>query len=135
LLQPAPHVSAVARANQHAQRVSNNPLGLANSLRGMGTGQQTPLWSRLASVRQPVLLIVGEHDQRYRRIAERMQAALPRAELAVVAEAGHTVHLDQPSHFAQLVASFVGPRGAGGPQRREIDTLRDALLDFTERLF
>lgn len=107
LLQPAPQVSAAARAEQRAQRLKNNPLGLANSLRGMGTGQQESLWSRLPELEQPVLLIVGEQDQRYRQIAERMQSLLPCAELAVVPQAGHTVHLDQPMPFVQLVKSAV----------------------------
>jgi 2-succinyl-6-hydroxy-2,4-cyclohexadiene-1-carboxylate synthase len=103
LLQPAAHVSATQRATQHAQRLKNNRLGLANSLRGMGTGQQAPLWSCLADIQQPVQLIVGEDDARYRQIAERMQSLLPRARLDVVAEAGHTVHLDQPVQFVHLV--------------------------------
>jgi 2-succinyl-6-hydroxy-2,4-cyclohexadiene-1-carboxylate synthase len=103
LLQPAPHVSAAARQEHHAQRLRNKPLGLANSLRGMGAGQQTPLWSRLAQVNQPVHLIVGADDVRYREIAERMHAVLPRAELAVVPDAGHTVHVDQPVRFVTLV--------------------------------
>jgi len=107
LLLPAAHVPVAARAAQHQQRLDNSPLGLANSLRGMGTGQQTPLWSELGQVTQPVLLIVGAHDQRYRQIAERMQALLPRAELAVVPESGHTVHLDRPERFIQLVESAV----------------------------
>jgi 2-succinyl-5-enolpyruvyl-6-hydroxy-3-cyclohexene-1-carboxylate synthase/2-succinyl-6-hydroxy-2,4-cyclohexadiene-1-carboxylate synthase len=39
-----------------------------------------------------------------------MQALLPRADLAVVPDAGHTVHLDQPAQFARLVeAALVQP--------------------------
>jgi pimeloyl-ACP methyl ester carboxylesterase len=76
---------------------------LANSLRGMGTGQQVPLWSRLARVKPPVLLIAGEHDRRYRAIAKQMHSLLPRAKVALVAEAGHTVHQDQPARFVSLV--------------------------------
>jgi 2-succinyl-6-hydroxy-2,4-cyclohexadiene-1-carboxylate synthase len=105
LLLPTRHVSDAARANQHAQRLANSPVGLANSLRGMGVGQQASLWSRLPQVKQPVQLIVGAHDTRYRRIAERMQSLMPHAQLAVVAAAGHTVHLDQPAQFVQLVES------------------------------
>jgi 2-succinyl-6-hydroxy-2,4-cyclohexadiene-1-carboxylate synthase len=108
LLQPAEHVSMAARAEQHVQRLQNNPLGLANSLRGMGTGQQTPLWSRLPRVQQPVLLIVGAQDGRYRQIAERMQSLLPCAELAVVPDAGHITHLDQPARFVDLVKTGLG---------------------------
>ncbi len=105
LLQPASHVSVAARQRQHDQRLQNNALGLANSLRGMGAGQQQPLWSRLLRITQPVQLIVGALDTRYREIGTRMQSLLPQANLAVVPEAGHTVHLDQPARFVQLVES------------------------------
>jgi 2-succinyl-6-hydroxy-2,4-cyclohexadiene-1-carboxylate synthase len=104
LLAPAAHVSAPKRAQQHAHRLRNNPLGLANSLRGMGTGRQTPLWSVLHTLRAPVQLVVGESDPRYRDIAERMRSRLSHAELAVVGGAGHTVHLDQPDEFVALVS-------------------------------
>jgi 2-succinyl-6-hydroxy-2,4-cyclohexadiene-1-carboxylate synthase len=105
LLQLAPHVSAAIRAEQRAQRLDNNPLGLANSLRGMGAGQQESLWPRLAQVEQPVQLIVGALDGRYREVGERMQSLLPQANLAVVPAAGHTVHVDQPAEFVRLVES------------------------------
>ncbi|HEX8968714.1 MAG TPA: 2-succinyl-6-hydroxy-2,4-cyclohexadiene-1-carboxylate synthase [Chloroflexota bacterium] len=103
LLLPAAHVSAQARAAQHAQRLSNDPLGLANSLRGMGAGQQDPLWARLPELDLPVYVIVGERDARYQAIGQRMSTLLPRARLDVVPQAGHTVHLDQPRAFAALV--------------------------------
>ena len=59
--------------------------------------------ARLAELRVPVTLIVGAADVRYTAIAERMRADLPNASLAVVAAAGHTVLLDQPQVFTQLV--------------------------------
>jgi pimeloyl-ACP methyl ester carboxylesterase len=108
LLESPPHVSAAARTGQHDQRLQNNALGLAMSLRGMGAGQQTPLWWHLPRITQPVQLIVGELDARYRGIGERMQSLLPKANLAVVPEAGHTVHLDQPARFVRLVESVLG---------------------------
>jgi 2-succinyl-6-hydroxy-2,4-cyclohexadiene-1-carboxylate synthase len=103
LLEPAPHVSPERRAAQRAQRLANRPLGLANSLRGMGAGQQAPLWSALRDLRAPVALIVGERDARYRAIASRMCEQLPAGTRWVVANAGHTVHLDQPERFVELV--------------------------------
>lgn len=107
LLQPAPHVSVAARQVQRDHRLQNSAQGLANSLRGMGAGRQTPLWSRLPQITQPVQLIVGELDTRYREIGTRMQALLAQANLAVVSDAGHTVHLDQPAQFVRLVESVL----------------------------
>jgi 2-succinyl-6-hydroxy-2,4-cyclohexadiene-1-carboxylate synthase len=103
LLLPAAHVPEATRARQHALRLQNSPIGLANSLRGMGAGLQQPLWSRLARLDLPVQLIVGDDDTRYCAIARRMQNLLPRADLTVVAEAGHTVHVDQPPAFVKTV--------------------------------
>jgi 2-succinyl-6-hydroxy-2,4-cyclohexadiene-1-carboxylate synthase len=103
LLALAPHVTETQRDRQHAQRLNNDPIGLANSLRGMGAGKQTPLWSRLGELQMPVQLIVGANDSRYVAIAQRMQPLLPIGALAMVAEAGHTVHLDQPDEFVRLV--------------------------------
>jgi 2-succinyl-6-hydroxy-2,4-cyclohexadiene-1-carboxylate synthase len=103
LLAPAAHVSETIRSRQHQLRVQNDPLGLANSLRGMGAGQQQPLWSHLAALNLPVDLIVGENDTRYCAVARRMQTALAHATLTIVPEAGHTVHVDQPAAFVKAV--------------------------------
>lgn len=103
LLVPAAHVSQGVRDRQHELRLGNTPLGLANSLRGMGTGQQAPLWSKLATLDIPVDLIVGDDDARYCAVASRMSASLPHAELTVVPAAGHTVHVDQPPAFVKAV--------------------------------
>lgn len=98
------------RARLRRQRLQNTPLGLMNSLRGMGTGRQEPLWDRLPLLDIPTLLVVGELDETYRAIGRRMAAALPRADLAVVPGAGHAVHLEQPAAFAQAVRSFLTVR-------------------------
>jgi 2-succinyl-6-hydroxy-2,4-cyclohexadiene-1-carboxylate synthase len=107
LLALAPHVADAVRERQ--QRLAHNPLGLANSLRGMGAGQQAPLWSRLAELTMPVTLVVGENDARYREIAEKTCALLPQAHARVVANAGHTVHVDQPAEFVCLVNKGIAP--------------------------
>lgn len=82
-----------------AERLRQSPLGLAAALRGLGTGAMEPLWDRLAEMLTPVTLIAGEHDGKFRAIAERMAERLPDARLQVVAGAGHAVHLEQPEAF------------------------------------
>jgi pimeloyl-ACP methyl ester carboxylesterase len=59
----------------------------------------------------PVQLIVGERDDRYRAIAERTQSLLPRADLAVVPQAGHTVHVDQPTGFIRVIKAALARTG------------------------
>jgi 2-succinyl-6-hydroxy-2,4-cyclohexadiene-1-carboxylate synthase len=98
---------AEVRASLHAQRLRNSAQGLANSLRGMGAGAQEPLWARLHELTIPILLIAGLDDPKYTDLAFSMQAALPKAEIAIVPEAGHTVHLEQPNRFIKIVLDFL----------------------------
>ena len=90
----------------HEQRLHNRPLGLANSLRGVGTGVQPALQERLATLPIPVLLLAGILDTKFCAIAQHMAQFLPQAELHIVPNAGHTVHLEQPELFDHIVISF-----------------------------
>ena len=87
----------------HEQRLNNSPIGLANSLRGMGTGIQPSLWEKLPEIRQPTLLITGELDSKFHRIAEKMKTTLPDALHISIPQAGHTVHLEQSDAYSQHV--------------------------------
>jgi 2-succinyl-6-hydroxy-2,4-cyclohexadiene-1-carboxylate synthase len=109
------------RERQHAQRLLNSPRGLANSLRGMGTGAQRSLWNALGQLTMQTLLIAGELDIKFVTIAQAMveatvvaaqHAALAQnaeqvVQLAIVADAGHAVHLEQPERFLELVNTFL----------------------------
>jgi 2-succinyl-6-hydroxy-2,4-cyclohexadiene-1-carboxylate synthase len=90
----------------HRQRLHNRAVGLANSLRGIGTGAQPALHAQLPTLDLPVLLIAGELDAKFCSIARQMARNLPHATFHIVAGAGHTVHLEQPAVFAQLVTQF-----------------------------
>jgi 2-succinyl-6-hydroxy-2,4-cyclohexadiene-1-carboxylate synthase len=83
-----------------ADRRRNTPAGLAAALRGLGTGAMPSLWDRLPELDVPVRLLVGERDEKFRAIAERMAAALPDARVEIVAGAGHAVHLEAPDAVA-----------------------------------
>jgi 2-succinyl-6-hydroxy-2,4-cyclohexadiene-1-carboxylate synthase len=93
-------------ARLHVQRLANNPIGLANSLRGLGTGVQPPLWEWLAELKMPCLIMAGELDAKFAGIARAMTAAMARSTLAIVPDAGHTIHLERPAAFEHLVLEF-----------------------------
>ena len=76
---------------QRNQRLANNPLGLANCLRGMGTGAQTNLWGALPRLALPSCLIVGERDAKFRQIYQAMHAAMPHAHLSIIPLPGTTL--------------------------------------------
>jgi len=96
-----PEVAAAA----HADRLRNEPPGLAAALRGIGPGATEPLWAQLAELRMPVVVIAGERDTKYRKLAERMAEHIPRAEVLIVPAVGHAVHLEAPAIVAAAIGS------------------------------
>lgn len=100
------------RAILRQQRLLNNPLGLANSLRGMGQGAQPAFRDRLGAVRAPALLLAGEEDAKFRALAAEMAAAMPNARAATIPGAGHAAHFEQPGQFDALVLDFLRAQGA-----------------------
>jgi 2-succinyl-6-hydroxy-2,4-cyclohexadiene-1-carboxylate synthase len=84
-------------------RLRNTASGLAAALRGLGTGVMPPLWDRLVELTMPVELVVGERDEKFRGIAERMASSLPDARVVVVEGAGHAVHLEAPDAVVELL--------------------------------
>ncbi|MFD2922772.1 2-succinyl-6-hydroxy-2,4-cyclohexadiene-1-carboxylate synthase [Halobacillus naozhouensis] len=94
-------------AQLHEERLSQDPLGLIQSLEGMGTGQQPSWWEKLADLPVEVLLIVGEWDDKFFTINKGMDLRLSQSTLVVVERAGHTIHLEQPEFFAKTVEDFV----------------------------
>jgi 2-succinyl-6-hydroxy-2,4-cyclohexadiene-1-carboxylate synthase len=95
------------RAALRRQRLQNRPTGLAHSLRGIGTGQQPSLWENLAGLSCPALLLTGELDPKFKAIGQQMQVRLPAARLEIVGGAGHTIHLEKPREFENLVKGFL----------------------------
>jgi len=94
-------------ARRRDEREANGAAGLASSLRLAGTGTQEPLWDRLGTIDVPVLVVAGALDEKFTALAERMAALLPRPTLAVVEGAGHTVHLERPDEFSDLLGRWL----------------------------
>lgn len=97
------HQSEKVREVLRAVRLSQSSTGLANSLRGMGTGAQPSLWERLPELSMPVDLIVGALDAKFVAINRQMAARIPTCQLQVVDAAGHSVHQEQPHAVAALI--------------------------------
>lgn len=92
---------------QRRQRLDNSPLGLGNSLRGMGAGAQRWLLPELPLIDAPTLFLAGALDQRYAAMAPVMAGAVPGAEYHLIEGAGHTVHLERPEPYAKFVTDFL----------------------------
>lgn len=94
------------------ERLTNDPIAVAQALRTLGTGTQEPLWDRLPALGMPVLFVAGEHDDRYRAVGERtVEAVGANATLVVVPGAGHAAHLEEPGRTAGLVLDWLDHTG------------------------
>ncbi|QHZ48182.1 2-succinyl-6-hydroxy-2,4-cyclohexadiene-1-carboxylate synthase [Bacillus sp. NSP9.1] len=89
------------------ERLNNNPLGIAGSLIGMGTGAQPSWWERLGELDFPVLLIAGGLDQKFVAINQEMERRIPNSRLIVCERAGHAIHVEEPGFFGKMVSEFI----------------------------
>jgi 2-succinyl-6-hydroxy-2,4-cyclohexadiene-1-carboxylate synthase len=92
---------------QRRGRMSHEPLRLAAMLRATGQGVLEPVWGQLHTLTLPVLAVAGESDDRYAQIAERMAREMPLGQAAIVGQAGHAAHLEQPDEFSDLLLDFL----------------------------
>ncbi len=86
-----------------------SPVGAANTMRGVQQ-RRPPIYAhekRLASLRLPVLVVVGEEDEGCRKPSEFLSRTLPRVRLEVVPRTGHLVNQEEPAAFNRLLQSFV----------------------------
>jgi 2-succinyl-6-hydroxy-2,4-cyclohexadiene-1-carboxylate synthase len=99
--------SDVLVEEQRPGRLSHDPAQLALLLRTSGQGVLEPAWGDLLRLDIPVLAIAGARDEGYVRAAERIADTAPRGRAAIVEDAGHAAHLQQPAEVARLIEEFV----------------------------
>ncbi|MEE9414169.1 MAG: 2-succinyl-6-hydroxy-2,4-cyclohexadiene-1-carboxylate synthase [Acidimicrobiales bacterium] len=92
------------------QRLSSDAVGLANSLRGTGTGAMPPLHQDLANLELPVLVMAGSSDEKYLAIGRSMVAGLTNGLMREIADAGHAAHLESPAICVKELAEFLDGR-------------------------
>lgn len=89
------------------ERLSQRPEGLANSLKGVGTGSQPSNWDKLSTLTMPVLLITGELDEKFVLISREMKKQIQNSEQIIVEDVGHAIHVENPSLFATIVKKHI----------------------------
>lgn len=94
-------------AAQRRRRLENSAIGLANSLRGMGTGRQPNLWPQIHELMMPVLLTSGQLDTKFTTTALEMARSIPKVRQVVVPDCGHAVHLECPEQWLAAVEQFL----------------------------
>ena len=94
---------------QREGRLTHDPKELALLLRTAGQGVLEPVWGELVTLELPLLAVAGARDEGYVRAARRLADTAARGRCALVEEAGHAAHLQQPERVAELIAAFVDP--------------------------
>ncbi|CAH0346779.1 2-succinyl-6-hydroxy-2,4-cyclohexadiene-1-carboxylate synthase [Bacillus sp. CECT 9360] len=89
------------------QRLSNSETGLANSLIAMGTGSQPSWWDRLPHLKFPILLVTGELDDKFCRIASQMQKQMKNGDWQIIKGCGHAIHVEDIKKFGKIISRFL----------------------------
>ncbi len=99
------------RPNLIEKIIEKKKVGDADSLAEvivrLSPGIQPSLWNRLPQWRNPTLLIAGEQDTKFSDIARRMAALMPTADLRIIPDAGHIVHLENQLEFVTALKFFL----------------------------
>ncbi|PKA52996.1 Protein PHYLLO, chloroplastic [Apostasia shenzhenica] len=114
-LRDHPHFKKIVSHREKHQDIK----ALAQALIDFSTGRQRPLWEELKHCKKPLLLIVGEKDEKFRGIAEEMCREIRSSfsgeatndeelcEMVIVPECGHAVHLENPLPVINAVRKFL----------------------------
>lgn len=89
------------------QRLKNSTRGLAYSLRGMGTGSQPSWWNHIERFPFQTLIMTGEMDEKFCRIAKEMMKKLKKGQWVIIHGCGHTIHVEDPEKFGTIVSEFL----------------------------
>jgi pimeloyl-ACP methyl ester carboxylesterase len=96
------------RAITIAERLERDEArGLALAARGILTQRDARVIEALPAITVPALVLVGARDKNYLGAATYLATHLPRAEHAVIPDAGHASNVDQPDLFNQQVLAFL----------------------------
>jgi 2-succinyl-6-hydroxy-2,4-cyclohexadiene-1-carboxylate synthase len=88
-------------------KAKNSKIGLANSLRGFGTGVMPYLGSELVKLKIPTILITGGLDDKFTQINQNLKKVILSAKHKIISTSGHNTHLEEPKKFVEAVNSFL----------------------------
>ncbi|MFC2102908.1 2-succinyl-6-hydroxy-2,4-cyclohexadiene-1-carboxylate synthase [Bacteroidota bacterium] len=89
------------------KRLLNTATGLANSLRGFGTGKMGNISILFNSIQCPVLLVTGSLDTKFTGLNAQLKQKLKSAEHKIIKNAGHNTHLEETKKFVDAVNKFL----------------------------
>lgn len=87
-------------------RLQNNPLEIAKSLKFMGTGIQPSLWEKLSANKISLLLLVGENDTKFVDINQKMAQVNESCKLNIIENTAHNIHFENTVAFVENIRDF-----------------------------
>jgi pimeloyl-ACP methyl ester carboxylesterase len=116
---------------EFADQLAQHPgVGASNTMRGV-QGERPNLYdlgAELGALAVPLLVICGDEDEPCLEPALFLKRTVPTAGLAVLPRTGHTVNLEEPDRFNQLVADLIVTADAGRWGRRDPRSLAEKQL-------
>lgn len=88
-------------------KLRNNPIGIANSLRGFSPGIMPHFWNNLSDINCKTILLTGNIDKKFTDINKNMSSLIKEARHIVVDNCGHNIHLENPEIFFNNLNTFL----------------------------
>ncbi len=112
------------------QLATNSTRGAALTMRGVQKRRPSlfDLVEQMKTITAPTLVVTGDEDWPCLEPAILMKRTIPTAGLVVMPNSGHTLNLEEPVAFNQIVADFLHAVDAGRWPTRDPRAMIDAIL-------
>ncbi len=99
----------------------HSSVGAANTMIGVQMRRPSlyDLEAEFAKMQPPVLVMVGDEDDHCLEPGLFLKRVIPRSGLAVFPKSGHTLNLEEPALFNQLLAEFIAQVESGRWEKRD----------------
>ena len=91
-------------------RLKGNPAMFADAIRALSAGVQPSLWHELEKRSTPMLMLAGEHDSKYKNIAQMLQRRRPQTAIDIIPGCGHNIHFENSAIFCKKVMQFLNAK-------------------------
>jgi pimeloyl-ACP methyl ester carboxylesterase len=117
-----------------AQLAEHSSVGSAHTMRGFQAARPSlyDFAEEFANVRVPVLLLTGDEDEGCLEPDLWLKRTLPNAGLMVLPRSGHTLNLEEPALFNQVVGDFICAAEADALLPRDPRSLATSTTGMTD---
>lgn len=99
----------------------HDETGAANTMRGVQATRPSlyAMRDQLAAIRTPLLILAGDEDEGSLEPSLMLKRTIPTSALAIMPRTGHTLNLEEPARFNDMVERFIDAVEAGRWQSRD----------------